>query len=414
MFRNLQAITALLIGIFFFYGANGLLTTVLALKSQLAGFAPGLIGLLASGYYLGFILACMTGKHLIVNSGHIRSFAAFASLATISVLLHPLVVEPIVWILLRVLSGYCHAMLIIVGETWLNAVTPANSRSSVFSFYRIVELTSITLAQLSLWFVSIETSTLFLLIAISFSLAIFPITQFRSKSPGIVKTPGLNLRKLIDVSPLAMAGTFSLGLSMGAFWGLSPVFLQNNNYEPHVIGWFISMAIIGGACLQWPLGRLSDKIDRRKVIILASVTTSIIALLFSIFASTHFAIMLALVFLFGGFSIPLYAICISHAYDFSDPGEFVEVSGGLLLFYGIGAVIGPALISLLMGYFGERFLFLTIALIMLILAIYGARWLRLGTKLSPDMKNRFVNVATTDDIFQLDPRKQDPEEKRGD
>ncbi len=119
--------------------------------------------------------------------------------------------------------------------------------------------------------------------------------------------------------------------------------------------------------------------------------------------------MLALVFLFGGFSIPIYAICISHAFDYSDPGEFVEVSGGLLLFYGIGAVIGPALISLLMGYFGDRFLFLTIALIMLTLAIYGAHWLRLGKKLSLDMKNRFVGVAAADDIFELDPRKQ----KRG-
>ncbi len=407
MLKSIQAITALLVGIFFFSGANGLLTTVLALKSQSAGFEPGLIGLLVSGYYLGFIIACMTGSRLIALSGHIRAFAAFASLASVSVLLHSLIIEPVTWILLRVFSGYCYAILLMATETWLSTVTPAQLRGSVFSIYRIIELSSITLAQLSLWVVSIETTALFILIAICISLSVFPITQFRSESPGEVNSPELNIRKLLDVSPLALAGTFAIGLAMGSFWGLSPVLLQKRGFEAHMVGWFISTAILGGAIWQWPLGRLSDKIDRRRVIIGASLAASLVSIILSLFASADITVLLLLAFLFGGFSMPLYSLCISHAYDLSEPGEFVEVAGSLLLFFGIGAVCGPATISLLMGYLGDGFLFTSIALIMLILAIYGMRRLHKGAIVIPEFKNEFVGVVPAEEIFELDPRAEE-------
>jgi len=416
MLHRIRAVSALLVAVLLFTGANGLLTTLLAIQALDHEFPPAVVGTLASAYFAGFILACVFAGRVVRRVGHNRAYAGFAAIMSISVLLYPFFVHPIAWLALRMLSGFCHAVLMMTTESWLNTVAESDERSRLFSVYRMVDLGSVTLAQFSLALFDPLAAASFSLIAISITAALVPITLTRITGPSGLVEAHLDVRGLVGNSPLAVAGVVAVGFMSGSLWGVSPLYIAANGFAPHVTGWFISAVIVGGAVLQWPLGRLSDRYDRRKVIVgvsgaAAAAATALYVL--GLFGKPPVGILIGGAFVLGGSALPLYGLAISHANDRAANGEFVRIASGLILFFGIGAMLGPALSATAVRAFGPTSLFLCLAAVGAALSLFGIHRLRRKSAASAEEKTDFVSISrASPTAFRLDPRST-PENPRG-
>lgn len=415
MLHRLQAISALLVAVALFTGANGLTTTLLAIQGKAAGFTPGVIGMLASAYFAGFIVACVVAGRIVRRVGHIRAYAGVTAIMAISVLAYPFVVHPLAWIALRSISGFCHAVLTMTAESWLNAVSSADERGRLFSAYRIVDLGSVTLAQLTLTLFDPLAAVAFSIIAMSVIAAVVPVTLTRIHAPGEITQARLDVRALLRLSPLGVAGVVAVGFVSGALWGTAPIYVTEAGFAPPVVGWFISAAIVGGALSQWPLGRYSDRHDRRKVIVGASAVATLAALAMFVMAILGRPPLLALIAgaaCLGGAALPIYSLAISHANDRADAGEFVRIASGLILFFGIGAVLGPALSAAVVRVAGPASLFACLAVVCATLCAFA--FVRTRYSDAPASKEDFVMLSRSSPAaFELDPRAAAPAPRPG-
>lgn len=361
MIKSLGAIAALLLATAFLFAGNGLQGTLLAVRGDMEAFSTTLLGLLVSAYFAGFILGCRVVPIWIKGVGHIRVFVALASIASSSALAHALIVEPITWAVLRAITGFAFAGLAMVLESWINERASNANRGQLLSVYRVVDLAAVMIGNALLGAASPSSFSLFALVSILISIALVPVALTRSVAPAPLASARLNLVKLYKVSPVGAAGALTTGLANAAFWGLAPVFVQRIGYTPATIGAFMSVAILGAAIFQFPLGWISDRIDRRKVI-LASTSLGIIASVVLAFGggiSVQF--LFASGFFFGGLIIPTYGLSAAHANDLAQPGEAVSTSGGLLLLHGLGAVVGAFIGAAVMSFGQPTALFLYIA-----------------------------------------------------
>jgi MFS family permease len=341
----LAPVAALLFSVSLLLMGNGLQGTLLPVRGNIEAFSAIELGLLGTAYFLGFTFGCMHGPLLLRRSGYIRAYLAMTALASVVALLHALYVEPVAWWALRAVAGYCFAILYIVIESWLNACSNNRTRGTVFSVYTAINLTVITAGQMMLGFADPEAFTLFALAAILVSLAALPVAFTRSSSP---VQPGLvhpRIGKLYRISPVGVAGCFAVGLANGAFWALGPVFAQDEGFGVNEIAVFMSAVVLGGALAQWPLGGLSDRVDRRRIMIAAAIVAMLAGLALMLIPEADRMAMVVAGAVFGAGAFPLYAIAVAHANDYADASESVEVSSGLLLVYGVGAAIGPLLAS---------------------------------------------------------------------
>lgn len=363
MLKSLGAIAALLLATAFLFAGNGLQGTLLAVRGDLEAFSTTLLGLLVSAYFAGFILGCRVVPIWIKSVGHIRVFVALASIASSSALAHALIVEPITWAVLRAITGFAFAGLAMVLESWINERASNANRGQLLSVYRVVDLAAVMIGNALLATASPSSFSLFALVSILISIALVPVALTRSVAPAPLASARLNLVKLYKVSPVGAAGAMTTGLANAAFWGLAPVFVQRIGYSPATIGAFMSVAIVGAAVFQFPLGWISDRIDRRKVI-LASTSLGIVASIVLAFGggiSVQFLFISG--FFFGGLIIPTYGLSAAHANDLAQPGEAVSTSGGLLLLHGLGAVVGAVIGALVMSFGQPSALFLYIAVV---------------------------------------------------
>ncbi len=405
MRQALLTIASLLLAASILLAGNGLQGTLLAVRADIAGFALPLIGFLLSAYFVGFIAGCRYAPRLIARVGHIRTFTALASIASASALAHAIFVDPPFWMFLRAISGFCFAGLYMIIESWINEKASNKNRGGVLSVYRVVDLSATTAGQLLLTMSDPAGFVLFALISILISISLVPIAMTTSVAPAPVIAAQLNLQKMYRVSPLAVIGAFSVGAANGAFWAVGPVFVQRLGYDIGAIATFMSAAIIGGALSQWPLGFLSDKTDRRLVIVLISALCAVSGLFLSVFAATSFPALLIGASLFGFFAMPLFGLSAAHANDHAEPGEFVAISGGLFLLYGAGSIIGPIIGPALMELFGTQALFQYTAAVHALLVLFGLY--RMTRRRAPqgDDKSDYVPVPrTTPNVFELDPR----------
>lgn len=409
--QYLLGVSTLLVGVFCFTGANSLLTTWLIIQAGNFSFPSAAIGLLTSLYFCGFIAGCLFGGKLVARVGHIRSFAGFAALATIVTLLHSVFADAFFWIALRCISGFSHAMLQMTAESWLNAVSSNETRSRTFSIYRIVDLTSVTIAQFGIMLGDENGGYLvFALIAISICLSLLPLTLSGSTGPAQITNTKIDVRKLFAMAPMAAAAALGFGFVSGGFWGLAPVFLGAFNYGTDTVAIFLGIAIVGGAISQYPIGRLSDHVDRRLVMMGCAAFAIMAALLLTFGAETRSLLLLGAI-LFGAAFMPLYALAVSHANDSADAENFVSVAGALLLCFGVGAVLGPVVFSTAMGIFGNDILFVGISLVLLCLIGFGI-WRRIEKAArSEEQKDEFVFLSQTSqatpEALHLDPRAED-------
>lgn len=358
MRSTLASITALLLGAFFMLIGNGLTSTLIPLVANSAGFTPVNIGLVGAGQNIGFVLGCLLGPLLVRRAGHTRAFAAFAGVAACTILILPILLDPYIWPILRGGFGFCFAGMFMVIESWLNERATNENRGSIFSVYQIVALTGLLAGQQMLALGDVNSYELFSLATILLTLALVPLALTAIRAPAPLQSVRPRLVWLFRISPMGVVGVGLVGMANGALWSLGPVFAQEQGLSVVEVGWFMSAIIIGGAVTQWPMGRLSDRIDRRWVIMCAAFGSAVAGLAFFVVTGLGRDLLLVQACLYGGFSLVLYSMCVAHANDVVEPEDFIHVSSGTLLTFGTCAIFGSLLASTLMQMTGYASLFL--------------------------------------------------------
>jgi MFS family permease len=292
--------------------------------------------------------------------------------ASAAPLLHGLWLETWLWWLLRFVTGYCFAVLYVVIESWLNEQSNNDNRGAVFSAYTLITLTMLAAGQQMLLLYDPQQMALFAIASAIVSIAAIPVVLSVTPSPTPTESEvKMDLRRLLQISPAGTMGCLAAGLANGAFWALAPVFVTAYTPDVSLVAWFMTAAVLGGALGQWPLGLWSDRVDRRWVIAFASLAGVLTGVgLWWWFPEAPMLIRLGLGASWGAVAFPLYAVSVAHANDYANPGEYVMISSGLLLMYGIGAIAGPFLAPIVMGILGPRALYLFGAAIHLLLLTY--------------------------------------------
>jgi len=409
--RTIAPFLALLLATSILLIGNGLFGTLIPLRAGIEGFTTFTVGILGSIYFLGFLAGCILGPHIVRRAGHIRSFAALAGVASVLPLIHVMEIDPFTWALLRALHGFCFAGLYMVIESWLNERATNETRGRLFSAYIFVNFSSIMLGQLVLNTASPATFTLFALVSILTSLALVPISLSTTVQPPPIATTEIFLSRLYKISPVGMVGSFVVGVTNAPFWTLGPVFAKDSGLDLFGISIFMTAAILGGALVQWPIGRLSDRMDRRRVVLALCVGSALgeLALVMAREAGTLSLLTLA-GFIFGAFALSLYPVCVAHTNDHASQESFVSVSGGLLLVYAIGAIVGPSAASLGTTHFGMAFIFLFGACVHVAFGAFTLYRIKGRAPIPEAEKTEFVVVAmppTNPTPPELDPRTEE-------
>lgn len=409
MWSQIAPIGSLLSGVALLLLGNGLLNTLLTLRGVAEGYSSGVLGLIMSGYFVGFLLGTWLAIPLVRRVGHIRAFAFCAALAAIAALLHVLFVDPWVWLALRVLYGVALVSLYMVIESWLNAQAPSDKRGQVFALYMAVNLGALAAAQQLLNLAEPSQFILFALAAMLISAALMPITLTRQAQPSVPDTLHSNLRQLLGIAPLAIAAAGLSGLALGAFWGMAPVYASLSGFDASGVGLLMSSAILGGALLQWPIGHYSDQHDRRLVLLWVVALAALLALLMSLLPAGP--PLLGAIFLFGGLSFAIYPIAVAQLIDQLHRDEILAGSSSLLMVNGIGSVCGPLLAGLLMQQLGARALPLYFAAVLGLLAAYTWYRLRHVSDLVSEPHAHFMPMLrTSHTVLELMPDAPPPDD----
>ncbi|MDP1519382.1 MFS transporter [Porticoccus litoralis] len=403
MLTLIVPICALLIGIGLLLLGTGLLNTLLALRGGLEGYSDSVMGLIMSGYFVGFIVGTFLALPLIKRIGHIRAFAFCAAFTSCFALLHLVYIHPVMWFLLRVATGTTLVILYTVVESWLNGQTAASQRGKVFAVYMIVNLVALAATQQFLRLAGADSFLLFALAAIFISTSVASVTWTRMLQPEVNNVARMKLSRLWQLAPVAVAGGIFSGLAMGAFWGLSAVFASRVGLDSTGVATFITVAILGGAVFQYPFGRYSDSHDRRKVLLAISAAGAVAAMLL---AAMSFAggWLLVAGLLFGGLAFAIYPVAVAHLVDHLEGDEILPGGSTLLLIHGTGAAIGPALAGFLMEMLGPQALPLYFFTMLLALALFT--WRKLAVKVVDEAENptQFVAmVRTTPTALEMHP-----------
>ena len=394
MIRTFGSIAALLLSVALLLTGHGLQVALLPVRAHLERFTPVEVGILGAAYFLGFACGCLIGTHLIGRVGHIRAFAAMVCLASTMALVHALSAEPALWWFCRAVTGLCLAVLFMVIESWLNARASNEYRARVFSIYTIITLTMVAAGQMILVLDDPREFALFAGAAILVSVSALPVALTRAEAPANLRHVRTKVGHLFRCAPVGFVGAVVVGLTNGAFWSLGPVFVQRNPLVQSIdmVAIFMSMAVIAGALGQWPAGRVSDQMDRRKVIVAVSMASAIVGALTAVFADRWATGLLAFPFLFGFFVFPLYTLCAAHVNDWVSADEYVGAASVLLLLYAAGAVGGSVLGAGAMGFFGPSGLFYFTASMHAALVVFALARLRLRPPRISDEHEPFAHT----------------------
>ncbi len=371
MRRNLLPILALLCGTLLLFLGNGLQSLLLPVRGAQEGYSNEVLGLLGTTWASGFVIGCFVAPNVVRRIGHVRAFSGFLSLICLNVLLTGLLVDQNTWLVLRAITGFCTAGTSMIIESWLNERATSESRGTIFSFYISITLFGVVGGQLMVPFADIATPTLFMICGILYSLAALPTTLSKAASPQPLKRARLDLRALFRNSPISCIGILLIGVANGAYGTLGAVFGTRAGLDQGAVAAMVSITIFAGAIMQFPAGRLSDRMDRRHVLAGLSAAAALAGLAIVLVRPSGTYDIVVLVAIYGAAANALYPIAVAHANDFAAPEDFVKVSGGLLLLYGIGTIIGPTLGGPVMTWAGPYALFAVTAGAHLLVTAYA-------------------------------------------
>lgn len=408
MFSSLRPIFALLCGTAFLLAASGLHGLLLPLRGQAEEFSTTSLGLLGTAWAFGFVVGCFFCPRLVRRAGHIRSFAALAATAAIVALASGLWIGEVGWIILRAFTGFAMAGAFMIIESWLNERATNENRGTVFGLYMMVTYAAIMAGQMSVAFADVTTGTLFLLAGILFCASLIPTAVSSAISPQPLADVSLDLKKLFANSPVAFLGCFLVGAANGAWGTLGPVYGSRIGISNFEIALMMSVVVLAGAAAQLPVGRVSDRMDRRIVLAAAALGSALFALIIFATAPRGGTTIIVLTALYGTLAYTLYSITVAHANDHADPTEFVQVSGGLLLLYGFGTMFGPVIGAFLMDRMRPESIFLATALPHVALCIYAVWRMQRRAPVPIDEREDFKTIpaerALTPQGSLLDPR----------
>ena len=364
--------------------AHGFQGNLLQVRSVIEEFSFIATGIVMSGYYLGYFVGANIIPNLVSKVGHIRVFAAFASMASLSILMHAVFVNPIIWTMGRFLTGFSLIGIYIVAESWLNDRATNRNRGGVLSIYMFITFIGLAVGTLLLNFNKPDQYEPFILTSLLFSIALVPILLIKRAAPKFKKTSYMNIKQLYKISPL---GTFSMlctGLIHSAIFGVGAVYAATLNFTIFEISLFLFLITIAGALFQFPIGYFSDKSDRR-IIIIACTFVSAAFCVFSIMSSgtslenmylassvgMNKIVFLIFVTIYAGFALPMFTLTLAYVNDFIDKEKFVAAGAGLQIIFGIGAMGGPFLASIFMNYYGSNGFFIYLAIFHLLIGLFG-------------------------------------------
>ena len=370
MWETVRSIASLLLSYGLLLLANGLFGTLLGLRSKLEGFSTETTGFIMAGYFLGLLLGAFYAVRVVAAVGHIRAFAAFASIMSVAVLAHLLRIDPVTWLALRIVAGFCMAGMVMVAESWINERATNRTRGTILSLYMVVNYLGSGLGQFLLTVASPAEFQLFVIASIIFSLALVPILLTQASSPKPVTHERMRLKDLFAVSPVGVVGTVAAGLSNASLNSLGPVYAAERGLSVAQVSTFMASAILGGMVLQFPIGRLSDRLDRRSVLIFVVLAAAACAVGIGWSPKGTVWPLFLLAAAYGGFAFTIYPLSAAQVNDRADPDRLVQVAAGLLVAYGIGSVAGPILASQIMGRIGPKGLFLFIATVAVALVLF--------------------------------------------
>lgn len=407
----LRAMTALLLGVAFLNVGSGALMAIIGVRLAAEGASSLTIGAITSAYFLGLLAGSLFATRVIDRVGHIRAFAVYAAADAISILLLVLVEWFAAWIALRFVAGYCMAGLAMIAESWLNHRATNATRGRVLSLYIIVMNGAFALGPLLLNLGDPAGAGLLVVSGILFVAALLPVALTRTGNPDIGETARLRLRRLVAIAPLGVVGALTIGLVESAFFGLAAVYGQETGLTPARVSLFLTAALGGIVVLQFPIGALSDRVDRQQVILGIALAAAVTAAVIALLSGMSFPLLLALGLVLGGLSGPLYPLSVAEANDYLEPEDFVPASSALVLAYSLGASVGPLAASALMAGLGPAGLFAFIACVLFALAGYTLYRITLGLAKPADEQGEFVPAAhVTAVAAALDPRTpEDPE-----
>jgi len=371
MIQVLRSSWALLLGVFMLMIGNGLQGSLLGLRGEAEGFSTFDMSMVMSGYFVGFLFASRIAPVLLRRVGHVRVFSALASTISAILVLYPALTEPWAWVVMRIVIGFCFCGVYITAESWLNDTASNENRGKALSLYMIAQMAGIILAQYLLVLGDVGGFVIFIVPSVLVSFSFAPILlSANSQTPAFAETKPMPVRRLIAASPLACAGMFLLGSVFAAQFGMSAIYGARAGLSVPQISLMISLAYALPLVVQFPIGWVSDRIDRRVLIgVLAGAGGLAAALAFVI--PGPFWMICIVAALVGGTSNPLYALLIAHANDYLDRRDMAAASGGLLFINGLGAIAGPFVVGWMMDGVGPAGFWLVIAVLMLALAGYA-------------------------------------------
>jgi MFS family permease len=353
----------LLAGMSLLMVGNGLAVTLLGVRATSEGFATLVTGIVMSGYFAGFFAGTWLTPRIIANVGHVRVFAALASIASVALLVHSLLVDPISWTAMRAVTGFSFAGLYIVAESWLNTGTGNRTRGRLMAVYMITQYIGLALGQALLGTADPNGFALFIVASIVVSAAVVPILLSANPAPAFETPTPMSPRQVFRASPLGALGAVTSGLTQGAFWSLGAVYVTAIQLSVGWVAIFMTSVTIGGVLLQWPVGHFSDVIGRRKVMVLVSVAGAAACLAGGALAGTSTLGLIAAACVFGGMTLPLYSLSVAQTNDYLEPAQMVAASSALVLLYGTGSIFGPLIASAAMEVFGPNGFFWYLAVV---------------------------------------------------
>lgn len=370
MFTVLNNSWALFLGMMLLMVGNGMQGTLLGIRGEIEGFSAFEISIVMSAYFAGFFGGTRATPEMLRRVGHVRVFAALGSLISAVLIVFPVFANPVVWILGRFVLGFAFSGVYVTAESWLNNASTNETRGKTLSIYVLVQMIGIVLAQGLMTISDPAGYELFILPSILVSIAFAPILLSVTPTPVFETTKPMTLRALFVISPLGCVGVFLLGGVYAAQFGMSAVFGAQNDLSVSQISLFVASFYIGATVFQYPVGWISDRMDRRMLIAIVAALAGVGAVL-GILSGGEYKTLLISAAIVGGMSNPLYALLLAHTNDFLEYEDMAAASGGLLFINGLGAFLGPMVIGWLMGRFGPSAFFYVLATLLFVMGLYA-------------------------------------------
>ncbi|QDY68884.1 MFS transporter [Qingshengfaniella alkalisoli] len=370
MLEVLSRSWALLLGMLLLMIGNGVQGTLLGIRGGLEGFSTFEMSIVMSAYFMGFLGGSRLAPEMIRRVGHVRVFAALGSFISAILILYPSLTDPIAWTVLRFLIGFCFSGVYVTAESWLNNSATNETRGQALSLYMIVQMAGIVSAQYLLQIGDPSGFILFIVPSVLVSVSFAPILLSITPTPTFETAKPMGFREIFRLSPLGCVGMFFLGGVVSALFGMTSVYGTQVGLSVREISTLVAAIYTGGLLFQFPIGWLSDRMDRRQLILSAGAVGAVAGA--AAIASSSYAAILGASFVIGGMANPLYALLIAYTNDYLQVEDMASASGRLLFINGIGAIAGPIVTGVLMTVLGSWAFFGFIAVLMTVLSLYAA------------------------------------------